>query len=73
MTDETETLKIVSEICTHRLQKGDRLIVSAPETVSDDTAKRIFKTLNRFFPGHPVLIMGNGMTIQVAHEESAHA
>lgn len=68
MDTEVEGLKIVGEIGSLRLEPDDVLIFRTPDILSDENYRRLNDSLRKVFPGHKVLFLEEGASIEVARK-----
>lgn len=61
-----EALKIIGEIQHVRLEPDDVLIVTCPGRISDEMYTRVSATMSRLFAGHPVVVLDEGVRLEVA-------
>lgn len=58
----------LKEVDILRLQPGDMLVIRAPMRLSDYAKKRIGEAIRKEFPEHKVLVLEEGLSLEVLRE-----
>ena len=62
--------EILVDLAVLNLKPGDTLVVLAKDKLSAQHAARIVKEAREVFPSNRCLVLDDGMTLAVIHEES---
>lgn len=66
-----DRIEFVGEMQALALQPGDVLVMTAPGVIEDELARRIRHAFQAEFPGHKIVVLGDGMTLGVLRPEPA--
>lgn len=62
---ETELKKELQKVQTHDLRPGDLVVISVPFVISMEAAERIKDMTSRLLPDQKVLLLSEGMTLEI--------